>query len=106
LPILVASVGSFQFSSGTSDLDVVAAGDWGCTGNSRKLVDIVKVTAPDLVLALGDYSYANTADCWLDVIKPIDSLTRINIGNHDDESKTLLRTYLQHFDLNSIMDTI
>jgi hypothetical protein len=51
-------------------------------------------------LALGDYSYEKTSTCWLDVIKPINSITKINFGNHEDESKNLLNSYLSHFGLS------
>jgi hypothetical protein len=27
---------------------------------------------PELVLGLGDYSYEDTADCWLEIIAPLD----------------------------------
>jgi hypothetical protein len=33
------------------------------------------------------------------VVKPVDSITRINIGNHDDETAALLDAYLKHFGL-------
>ena len=51
-------------------------------------------------MGLGDYSYESTADCWLDVIKPIDRQNNgldgkmeIAIGNHeiDESSQTLGR---------------
>ncbi|HEX9319316.1 MAG TPA: metallophosphoesterase [Nitrososphaeraceae archaeon] len=54
---------------------------------------------PQLVLQLGDYSYQSKATCWFNIIKPIDSKSKINIGNHDDESKSLLNSYLNHFHL-------
>ena len=53
-----------------------------------------------MVLALGDYSHQSTGKCWFDRIKPIDSKTEINIGNHDDDTKKLLNSYLKHFGLS------
>ena len=44
---------------------------------------------PQLLLALGDFSYEKTATCWLNLIKPVDSITKINIGNHEGESDGL-----------------
>ena len=98
--IMIISSGPSQHILAISDLNFFAAGDWGCTGNTQKTVDIVKNGDPDILLALGDYSYTSTPDCWFDVVKPIDSITRINIGNHDDESPALLAAYLNHFGLN------
>src|SRR5437867_3962664 len=83
-----------------SDLDIYAVGDWGCTENTQKIVNIAKSRDAGMVLALGDYSYASTPDCWFNIIKPIDGITRINIGNHDDGSATLLDSFLKHFGLS------
>ena len=84
----------------TSDLSIVAAGDWGCTENTRDTVSNIKNSSANLVLALGDYSYSYTPTCWLNIVKPIKSITRINIGNHDDQNIILLREYLNHFGLS------
>jgi len=83
-----------------SDTHIVAAGDWGCSSNTEKTVKSANSMDPQLVLALGDYSYEKTSTCWLDVIKPINSITKINFGNHEDESKSLLNSYLSHFGLS------
>ena len=83
-----------------SDLSIVAAGDWGCTENTRDTVSNIKNSSANLVLALGDYSYSYTPTCWLNIVKPIKSITRINIGNHDDQNIILLREYLNHFGLS------
>jgi len=79
---------------------ISTVGDWGCNSNTQKTVNNIKDKDPDLILALGDYSYQSTAKCWFDKIKPIDSKTEINIGNHDDDTKKLLNSYLNHFGLS------
>src|ERR671914_2013397 len=61
-----------------------AAGDWGCTDDTRDTVNNIIDKSPELVLGLGDYSYEDTADCWLDIIQPIDNIMKISIGNHED----------------------
>ena len=96
---MVCNSGSLDGVFAASDLDIYAVGDWGCTGNTQKTANIAKNNDADMVLALGDYSYGSTPDCWFNTIKPIDGITRINIGNHDDESATLLDSYLKHFGL-------
>ena len=50
-------------------------------------------------MALGDFSYDKTSTCWLSVMKPIESITKISIGNHED-SDTLLNSYLNQFRLS------
>jgi predicted GH43/DUF377 family glycosyl hydrolase/predicted phosphodiesterase len=80
--------------------NVTAAGDWGCTSNTTKVVQQMQNKDPDVVLALGDLSYASTADCWFQKIAPLDDQMHIAIGNHDDTSSSLLNQYLNHFDLS------
>jgi predicted phosphodiesterase len=87
-------------AAAATDLTISIVGDWGCNSNTGKTVSNIKNKGPDLVLALGDYSYQSTAKCWFDKIKPIDSKTEINIGNHDDDTKKLLNSYLKHFGLS------
>jgi Icc-related predicted phosphoesterase len=89
-----------QYSTAATDLTISTVGDWGCNSNTGKTVSNIKNKGPDLVLALGDYSYQKTAKCWFDKIKPIDSKTEINIGNHEDETKKLLNSYMKHFGLS------
>ena len=83
-----------------SDFNFAAAGDWGCTDDTINTVDNMVDKKPELVLALGDFSYEPTADCWLDVIQPIDNTIdnamKIVIGNHDIED---LQNYMNHFGL-------
>ena len=39
--------------------------------------------------------------CWLDIIKPIDSITKIAIGNHEDDNEEDYNTYISHFGLSN-----
>jgi hypothetical protein len=82
-----------------SNTHIVAAGDWGCSSNTEKTVNNAKSMNPQLLLALGDYSYEKTSTCWLNLIKPVDSITKINLGNHED-SDSLMNSYLNHFGLS------
>jgi hypothetical protein len=59
---------------------------------------------PELVIGLGDYSYRNTANCWFDIIAPLQDRMKIAIGNHDDcygrkENPSLLAEYMNNFSL-------
>ena len=103
--IAAALISGTIASSGTPSafgepyVNIAAAGDWGCTGNTQDTIKNVQKQNPDLLLALGDYSYANTAGCWLDMIRPVGSITKVGIGNHDVEESALLSSYLNNFGL-------
>jgi hypothetical protein len=86
-------------SHAASGTHIVAAGDWGCSKNTEETVKLAQSMNPQLLLALGDYSYEKTATCWLDLIKPVDSITKINFGNHED-SDNLINAYSNHFGLS------
>jgi hypothetical protein len=68
-----------------SIFNLVAVGDWDCTGETEDTVDNIINQDPELVLALGDFSYSGDADCWLELIEPIADKTKIVMGNHEDE---------------------
>src|SRR5437867_12966617 len=53
------------------DINIVAAGDWGCGTQANRTVDSIIKKQPEVVLALGDLSYEKTAGCWLNLVKPI-----------------------------------
>ena len=53
----------------SADLGISAVGDWGCSSNTQQTVNNIKNKNPQLVLALGDYSYQRIAKCWLEQSK-------------------------------------
>jgi hypothetical protein len=60
----------------------------------------MKSRSPDLVLGLGGYSYGRTADCWVDIIKPLDfEKIKIAIGEIDREPVSLREHYLTELGL-------
>ena len=67
---------------------------------THKAVNNIVGKNTELVLALGDYSYESTANCWLNIVDPIDHKMKIAIGNHDDTSSSLLNQYMNHFGLS------
>ena len=83
-----------------ADFSFGAAGDWGCTSSTSSTVNNIKGKNPGRVLALGDYSYASTATCWLNKISDIKSKTKIAIGNHEDESSEGFSQYMNAFGLS------
>ncbi len=82
-----------------SDFNFAAAGDWGCYPDAKRTVNNIVDKDPKLVLALGDFSYNNTGDCWFKIISPIENRTKIAIGNHDVNPPSLLAQYMTHFGL-------
>jgi hypothetical protein len=82
-----------------ADFNFAAAGDWGCTSDTIDTLKNIIDHDPEFVLALGDLSYNNSAKCWLDIISPIANKTMIAIGNHDTDSSTKLKEYMDFFGL-------
>ena len=72
-------------NNGKSIFNIVAVGDWDCTSETEDTVDNIIKQDPELVLAIGDFSYSGDADCWFELIEPIADKTKIVMGNHEDE---------------------
>ncbi|HKQ21231.1 MAG TPA: metallophosphoesterase [Nitrososphaeraceae archaeon] len=99
---LVTNSGSFiQKGQAASDTHIVAAGDWHCTPDAAKTISVAKSLNPQLILGLGDYSSTETDECWVNLSKPVDSITQIAIGNHDNEYDGLANSYLNHYGLKN-----
>ena len=84
-----------------ADFNFDAVGDWGCNSNTQNTVSNIQGKKPERVLALGDYSYTSTPTCWLNTINPIKSITRINIGNHENDANEGNSQYMNAFGLGS-----
>jgi calcineurin-like phosphoesterase family protein len=91
--------------SNTSTLpgfNFAAAGDWGCTSHTTDTVNNIVDKNPQLVLGLGDYEYyGDDADCWLEIVEPIDDKMKIAIGNHEVEEESKLTQYMEYFGLSN-----
>ncbi|MDW3605215.1 MAG: metallophosphoesterase [Nitrososphaeraceae archaeon] len=83
-------------NKGKSVFNLVAVGDWDCTSETEDTVENILDQDPELVLALGDFSYSGDADCWFDLIEPIADKTKIALGNHEDGEED---TYMDYFGL-------
>jgi len=90
----------FQFAY--ADANFGAAGDWGCTSNTDATLSNVKGKSPERVFGLGDYSYASTGTCFFNKIDPtgLTSITKIAIGNHEDDDSEGFSGYMSHFGLS------
>ena len=98
ITISIFSANMIQYAY--SDSNYGAAGDWGCTSNTDATVSNMNGKNPERVFGLGDYSYASTGSCWFNKIGPIDSITKIAIGNHEDDSDEGFSGYMSHFGLS------
>ena len=84
-----------------SDFNFVAAGDFGCGKNANRTITNMIIKEPELVIGLGDLSYQKTADCWLDLISPLDTDRRLKIAIGDNEMFPLkLSQYMKHFKMD------
>jgi hypothetical protein len=90
-----------NYAFALADFNFGAAGDWGCSSNTQKIENGIVAKSPERVLALGDYSYQPTATCWLNIIQPTDSITKIAIGNHEDDDDEDYQKYISHFGLSN-----
>ena len=97
--ILSSNNNRYKVYGSFPDFNFTAAGDWACRDSASDTVNNIVNKNPELLLGLGDYSYEDTADCWLEMIAPLYEKTKIAIGNHDDETTTLLNQYVSHFNL-------
>jgi hypothetical protein len=82
--------------NGKSTFNIVAVGDWDCTGETKDTVKNIVGLDPEVVLALGDFSYSGDADCWFKKIEPIADKIKIAMGNHDGDDD-----YLDSFGLKN-----
>jgi hypothetical protein len=90
----------FEAERKLNDFSIAALGDMGCSPTTSKIISDIKSKAPDLVLALGDLSYQNSADCWFKITSPIVSKIKIVLGEHDHRSSSLLAQYKNYFNLS------
>ncbi len=95
----------FAFKNKGDDDDAgfnfAAAGDFGCTSNTKKTVENMKKSDPELVLSLGDLSYQKSANCWFDIMSPLKNKIMVTLGFHDvNDGKPKLDQYLKSFEMN------
>ena len=82
----------------STNFNFAALGDTNCNSNTEDVVEDIQTKAPEIVLGLGDYIYNDdTADCWLEIVEPIDNIMRIAIGNH--ETGAILTELMEHYGL-------
>ena len=102
-PLTRSIVGNADTSSLITDntdgdqFHIIAVGDWGCTPQTSETIKEIVARSPDIVIGLGDYSNTTQADCWLDMVDPIDEKMKIAFGEDEQEPISLLERYMTHF---------
>ena len=84
------------------NFNFVVAGDFGCDNIAKQTVSGMIKREPELMIGLGDLSYNKSAQCWLDMVAPLDNGKRVKIsfGEHDlDHGLALYKTYVKHFQI-------
>jgi len=85
------------------DSHFAVAGDWACKPETSATINNIRNKNPDIIFALGDLSYENTGDCWLNEISSLDKTKiRIVMGNHEEElgiPPSLVSQYKKSFSL-------
>ena len=92
----------YSNSSSYPDFNFAVAGDFGCKPETQKTISNMVSKKPEIVIALGDLSYKNKADCWFSTVSPLDvgDKFKIAIGQHDIERNlTKYVEYMKHFNL-------
>ena len=84
---------SNKTNSTVSGFNFAAAGDWGCNEMTQRTVNNIQSKVPDVVLALGDFSYQKDTGCWFNIMSPLLNKTRIVIGEHDYDTGNSSRLY-------------
>ena len=58
----------------------------GCSPLTEKIINDINNKSPEVILALGDLSYQrDNADCWLNIVAPVEPKLKIVLGDHDYE---------------------
>jgi hypothetical protein len=84
--------------------NIAVAADWGCTEDTVKTAENIQSKDPEIVIAAGDLSYEESADCWFEIIEPFMSKMKIAVGDHEysdtsGEEEGIISQYLKPLNL-------
>jgi len=63
--------------------NIAVTADWGCEKDTEKTAESIQSKNPEIVIAAGDLSYDESADCWFEIIQPFKSKTKVAMGDHE-----------------------
>ena len=109
IPILIMVTNSFfqeEISSAEEltddqiqDFNFAVVGDFHCLPETNNTINNILDKNPELILGLGDYSYAPSVDCWFDLSEPILDRIKPAIGNHDVDNELKYEQIKNKFNL-------
>ena len=67
----------------SSSFNIAVSADWGCTEDTKKTAENIQKKNPEIVIAAGDLSYEESANCWFEIIQPFKSKMKIAMGDHE-----------------------
>lgn len=86
-------------SSSNSNFNFAAVGDFSCNENTEETIANIVSKNPEIVLALGDLSYSDSAECWIELMEPLEEITKITLGDHEfDDDK--FEEITSHYELD------
>ena len=96
-----SSLSSSIQSEQKTGFNFAAVGDMGCSPLTEKIINDINNKSPEVILALGDLSYQrDNADCWLNIVAPVEPKLKIVLGDHDYDSDSVLEQYKNHFNMS------
>jgi hypothetical protein len=97
---------SVQYATALSDFNFEAAGDWGNStdgDDAAETADNMATHGVELALLLGDFSYESSSSAinswWNNDMAPLHGISKAALGNHDDDSSTMMSQYHSLFEL-------
>ena len=85
-----------------TDYNFIATGDWSCNEETKKTIKNILAVHPELIITTGDQvKESPSAQCWMDMSKPIHDKLKIAIGNHDAEFANIYKQIVDYHQLKS-----
>ena len=85
-----------------TDYNFIVTGDWYCNEETKKTIKNILAVHPELIITTGDQvKESPSAQCWMDMSKPIHDKLKIAIGNHDAEFANIYKQIVDYHQLKS-----
>jgi Calcineurin-like phosphoesterase len=85
-----------------TNYNFIATGDWYCNEETKKTIKNILAVHPELIITTGDQvKESPSAQCWMDMSKPIHDKLKIAIGNHDAEFANIYKQIVDYHQLKS-----
>ena len=118
--MIISPVDTSKTTITDTTFNIAISSDWGCGKNAQETAENIQSMNPEIVIAGGDLSYEESADCWLEIIKPFMSEMQIAMGDHEYSDTSggaigIINEYLKplnlsktyySFDMNNVHITI